>query len=43
MKIFVDMIRATEREAYINGIPAHESKRSALANFFGDLAYVSWL
>ena len=36
LKIFTDMIRATEGKAYINGIPVHENKRRALAHV-GDL------
>jgi len=36
LKIFTDMIRATEGKAYINGIPVHENKREALAHV-GDL------
>jgi ABC-2 type transport system ATP-binding protein len=36
LKIFTDMIRATEGKAYINGISVHEDKRGALAHV-GDL------
>ena len=32
LKIFTDMIRATQGKAYINGIPVHEKKRVALAH-----------
>ena len=32
LKIFTDMIRATQGRAYINGIPVHERKRVALAH-----------
>jgi ABC-2 type transport system ATP-binding protein len=36
LKLFTDMIRATEGKAFINGIPVHENKRRALAHV-GDL------
>jgi len=36
LKLFTDMIRATEGSACINGIPVHEDKRRALAHV-GDL------
>ena len=36
LKLFTDMIRATEGKAFINGIPVHENKRKALAHV-GDL------
>ena len=36
LKLFTDMIRATEGSACINGIPVHENKRRALAHV-GDL------
>jgi len=42
LKILMDMIRATEGKACINGIPVHENKRSPFPHF-GDSGYVSWL